>query len=60
MIPFTHPANDIDQVDSEIKDMGVVLHDQGEDYQKTIFYHFWIILEVLILFRCWPNTIFWN
>ena len=32
MIPFNRPANQIDQVDSEIKDMG--LHEQGEDYQQ--------------------------
>ena len=36
MIPFTHPAKKIDQVDSENKDMGVVLHVQGEGYQEPI------------------------
>ena len=36
MIPFTHPAQKIDQVDSENKDMwnGLVLHDPGEGYQE--------------------------
>ena len=35
MIPFTHPAQKIDQVDSENEDMAwVVLHDPGEDYHK--------------------------
>ena len=38
MIPFTHPAKKIDQVDSENKDMGhgVVLHDPGEGHQEPI------------------------
>ena len=26
----------MDQVDSKIKDMGVVLHDQGEEYKQPI------------------------
>ena len=37
MIPFNHPANQIDQVESKIKDMGVVIHDEGEGYQQPIF-----------------------
>ena len=38
MIPFTHPAKKIDQVDSENKDMwhGVVLHDPEEGYQDLL------------------------
>ena len=28
VIPFDHPANQIDQVDSEIKDRGAVLHNE--------------------------------
>ncbi len=33
MIPLTYLAKKLDQVDSEIKDVGVVLHVQEEDYQ---------------------------
>ena len=36
MIPLTHPAKKMDQVDSEIKDVGVVLHVQEEVYQLTL------------------------
>ena len=36
MIPLDHPAKKIDQVDSEIKDMGVVLHVQEEVYKSTL------------------------
>ena len=35
MTPLTHPAKKIYQVDSEIKDVGVVLHVQDEVYQST-------------------------
>ena len=42
MIPFTHLANNIDQVNSEMKDMGLVLHDQGEDYQQQVSTHVWV------------------
>ena len=36
MIPLIHPAKKIDQVDSEIKDVGIVLHVQEEVYQLTL------------------------
>ena len=36
MTPLTHPAKKIDQVDSKIKDIGVVLHVQEEVYQSTL------------------------
>ena len=36
MTPLTHSAKKIDQVDSEIKDVGVVLHVQEEIYQTTL------------------------
>ena len=36
MTYWTHPAKKIDQVDSENKDMGVVLHVQEEVYQSTL------------------------
>ncbi len=36
MIPLTHPAKKMDQMDSEIKDVKVVLHVQEEVYQSTL------------------------
>ena len=36
MAPLAHPAQKIDQVDSKIKDVGVVLHVQEEVYQSTL------------------------
>ena len=36
MIPFNQPAQKIDLVDSENKDMGVVLHVQEVVYQLTL------------------------
>ena len=38
MIRFDHQGNQIDQVDSKIKDMGKVLHAQGEGYQQPIIF----------------------
>ena len=36
MTPLTHPAKKIDQLDSKIKDLGLVLHAQEEVYQSTL------------------------
>ena len=36
MTPLTHPAKKIDQFDSKIKDVGLVLHVQEEVYQSTL------------------------
>ena len=36
MTPLTHPAKKIDQMDSENKDVGVVLHVWEEVYQSTL------------------------
>ena len=36
MTPLTHPAKKFDQMDSENKDVGVVLHVQEEVYQSTL------------------------
>ena len=38
MICFDHQANQIDQVDSKIKDIEKVLHVQGEGYQQPIIF----------------------
>ena len=36
MIPLIHQAKKSDQVDSEIKDVGEVLHVEEEVYQSTL------------------------
>ena len=36
MAPLTHLAKKIDQVDSESKDVGVILHVQEEVHQSTL------------------------
>ena len=50
MIPFDHPANQIDQVDIKIKDKGSS-NDQGEGYQQPITFRSGSRQGVLIVFR---------